>query len=327
MPERRRAAGSWQKRGPPSGGRAAARGRSPAFEGKRRVAPKPGEPFLDWMVLPTVGVLAVVVGYPVVYALVLSGQHFNFLEPDPPRFVGAANYVQLLTDPIFWQALANTAIYTFGSVAVAALLGLALALLVDNYASPRMRVVRALLLTPWAVPFVVTAFLFRYMYLQNGGVINALLLDAGIIRAPIAWLNNAAIALPAVMVANVWAMTPFFFLLLSAALAGIPNEVLESARVDRARGWSMVWHVKLPFLRNGLLVGSLLVVINNFNDFGKIWATTQGGPGYATTTLVVYVYRLAFENFDFGYASAMGAVWFVLLMGFALAYLRTLQTR
>jgi ABC-type sugar transport system permease subunit len=283
--------------------------------------------WLDWMVLPTIGVLAIVVGYPVVYTLVLSAQHYNFLEPEPARFVGAGNYAQLLSDRIFWQALGNTAIYTFGSVLASALLGLVLALLVEAHASPRIRLVRALLLTPWAVPFVVTAFLFRYMYLQNGGVVNALLLDTGIVRSPVAWLNNAAIALPSVMVANVWAMTPFFFLLLSAALAGIPNEVIESARVDRARGFGMIFHIKLPFLRNALLVGSLLMVISNFNDFAKIWATTQGGPGYATTTLVVYVYRLAFENFQFGYASAMGVVWLVLLMLFTVAYLRALRMR
>jgi ABC-type sugar transport system permease subunit len=289
--------------------------------------PPGAEPWLDWMVLPTVGVLAVVVGYPVVYTLVLSAQHYNFLEPEPARFIGAANYAQLVADRIFWQALGNTAIYTFGSVLAAALLGLVLALLVETYASPRMRLVRALLLTPWAVPFVVTAFLFRYMYLQNGGVVNAVLLHAGIVRAPVAWLNNASLALPSVMVANVWTMTPFFFLLLSAALAGIPNEVIESARVDRARGMSMIVGIKLPFLRSALLVGSLLMVISNFNDFAKIWATTQGGPGYATTTLVVYVYRLAFENFQFGYASAMGVVWLLLLMGFAVAYLRALRLR
>jgi ABC-type sugar transport system permease subunit len=283
--------------------------------------------WLDWMVLPTIGVLAIVVGYPVVYTLVLSAQHYNFLEPEPARFVGAGNYAQLLSDRIFWRALGNTAIYTFGSVLASALLGLVLALLVEAHASPRIRLVRALLLTPWAVPFVVTAFLFRYMYLQNGGVVNALLLDTGIVRSPVAWLNNAAIALPSVMVANVWAMTPFFFLLLSAALAGIPNEVIESARVDRARGFGMIFHIKLPFLRNALLVGSLLMVISNFNDFAKIWATTQGGPGYATTTLVVYVYRLAFENFQFGYASAMGVVWLVLLMLFTVAYLRALRMR
>ena len=112
--------------------------------------------------------------------------------------------------------------------------------------------------------------------------------------------------MPAVMLTNIWAMTPFFFLLLSAALAAIPNEVIESARIDRAGTWGMIFRIKLPFLRNALLVASLLMVIANFNDFAKIWAMTQGGPGYSTTTLVIYVYRQAFENFAFGYASALG---------------------
>jgi len=283
------------------------------------------EPWLDSMVLPTLGVLAVVVGYPLVYTAVLSAAQFNLLDAAPAQFVGARNYAKLLSDGIFWVSLRNTAVYTFGSVAVAVFLGLCLALLVETNAGPRLRVVRALLLTPWAVPFVVTAFLFRYMYLQNGGVINAVLLGLGVIDAPVSWLNAASLALPAVMVVNVWAMTPFFFLLLSAALAAIPNEVIESARVDRARGLSMVVRIKLPFLRNALLVSSLLMIISNFNDFAKIWATTQGGPGYATTTLVVYVYRLAFETFDFGYASAIGMVWLLLLLVFALAYLRALR--
>lgn len=278
------------------------------------------------MVLPTVGVLAVVVGYPVVYALVLSTRHYNLVDVEPSTFAGAENYRHLLTDPTFWQALINTAIYTFGSVGVAVLLGLTLALLTENLLGRRFRVVRALLLTPWAVPFVVVAFLFRYMYLENGGVINAVLLDTGLVEHPVPWLNSASWALPSVMVANIWAMTPFFFLLLSAALAGIPPEVLESARVDRARTWSMIVHIKLPFLRNALLISSLLMVIANFNDFAKIWSMTQGGPGYSTTTLVVYVYRLAFQNFELGYASAMGVVWLVLLFGFALLYLRALRT-
>ena len=277
------------------------------------------------MVLPSVGVLAIVVGYPVVYTLLLSTQDYNLLGVTPTRFVGAGNYHKLLDDPTFWTSLANTALYTFGSVAVAAVLGLVLALVTEDVGGRRGRVARALLLTPWAVPFVVVAFLFRYMYLQNGGAINAVLLATGLIRAPISWLNEASLALPAVMVTNIWAMTPFFFLLLAAALAGIPNEVLESARVDRARGLSLVMHVKLPFLRNALLVSSLLMIIANFNDFAKIWAMTQGGPGYSTTTLVVYVYRQAFENFSIGYASAIGVVWLVLLLAFAVAYLRALR--
>lgn len=282
-------------------------------------------PWLDTLVLPATGVLAIVVGYPIVYTLVLSLQDYNLLGTTPEQFVGDANYRKLLDDPTFWQSLGNTAIYTFGSVAIAALAGLVLALLTENLGGRRGRLARALLLTPWAVPFVVVAFLFRYMYLQNGGVINAVLLATGVIDAPISWLNVASLALPAVMVTNIWAMTPFFFLLLAAALAGIPNEVLESARVDRARGWSLVAHIKLPFLRNALLVSSLLMVIANFNDFAKIWAMTQGGPGYSTTTLVIYVYRQAFENFAIGYASAIGVVWLLLLLAFAVVYLRALR--
>lgn len=283
-------------------------------------------PWLDWMVLPTLGVLAIVVGYPIVYTLVLSTESYNLLGFEPSRFVGAGNFHQLATDPTFWLALANTGIYTFGSVAMAVVIGLILALITENLTGWRFRVLRAVLLTPWAVPFVVTAFLFRYMYLENGGVINATLLSTGLIDKPIHWLNSSSLALPSVMAANVWAMTPFFFLVLSAALAAIPNEVLESARVDRARSWSLIFNIKLPFLRNPLLVSSLLMVISNFNDFAKIWAMTQGGPGYSTTTLVVYVYRQAFENFEFGYASAVGVVWLILLFFFALAYLRALRT-
>jgi multiple sugar transport system permease protein len=121
-------------------------------------------------------------------------------------------------------------------------------------------------------------------------------------------------------------MTPFFFLLLSAALAAIPDEVIQSARVDRAPTWSMILHIKLPLIRNTLLISSLLMIIATFNDFAKIWAMTQGGPGYSTTTLVIYVYRLAFESFEFGYASALGVVWLLVLLVFAIAYLRALRT-
>jgi ABC-type sugar transport system permease subunit len=278
------------------------------------------------MVLPTIGVLMLVIGYPVVYTLFLSTQRMNLLDIEPARFIGARNYQRLAADPVFWSSLENTAIYTFGSVVVAALFGLALALLTENLLGWRFRAVRSLLLVPWAVPFVVVAFLFRFMFLQDGGVINAVLLRVGLIAAPVPWLNDSKLALPSIMLTNVWTMTPFFFLLLSAALAAIPNEVIESARVDRARIWSMVFHIKLPFLRNALLISGLLMVIANVNDFAKIWAMTEGGPGYATTTLVVYVYRLAFGDFNFGYASAIGVVWLVLLLIFAAFYLRAIRT-
>jgi ABC-type sugar transport system permease subunit len=277
------------------------------------------------MVVPAVLVLLVVVGYPIVQTFAMSVQNYDLIDVEPPRYVGFRNYGDLISDRIFWQSLKNTLIYSVGSVGIAAILGLMLALLTENVWSAGSRVVGTLLILPWAVPGVVVGFLFRYMYQANGGIINALLLRSGIVSQPVPWLNSASISLAAIMVSCIWVLTPFFYLLLSAALSGIPNEVIESARVDRTGVAAMVYHIKLPFLRNHLLVGTLLMVIGCFNDFGPIWAMTQGGPGYATSTLVVYVYRLAFEQFKFGYASAVGVVWLLLLLGMATTYVRVLR--
>lgn len=298
-------------------------------QGERRVAAKHrrstgGNSWSVWMMLPTAAVLVLVIGYPVVSTFLLSRLKYNFLSSAAPKAIGTLNYVHLIHDPIFWQALLNTGIYTLGSVAIALVIGGALALLTENFIG-RLRIVKAFLLMPWAVPFIVVAFLFRYMFEERGGIVNALLLNLHLVGAPVTWLNSVVRAMPTVMIANIWTQTPFFFLIFSAAVAGIPQEVVESARMDRARGWTMIWHIKVPFMRGAALVSGLLMVISNFNDFAKIWAMTGGGPGYATTTLVIYVYRLAFTAYDFGYSSAVGVVWLVFLVIFAVLYIRVMQ--
>lgn len=279
------------------------------------------------MVVPTLLVLALIIGYPVVSTLILSMNDYNLLDPGPPQFNGAANFSELVADRVFWGALRNTLIYTGSSVVLAAVFGTALALLLENLDGPLSRWVRALVVSPWAVPFVVAAFLFRFMFTQNGGVINAVLLRLGVISSPVPWLNDADLVLPAIIAVNVWTTIPFFFVLASSTLSGIPDSVLESARVDRAGLWAMLFQIKLPFLQNSLIIGILLMIIANFNDFAKVWVMTEGGPGYASTTLVVYVYRLAFERFELGYASAIGLIWLLLLLVFAATYLRLLRSR
>lgn len=276
------------------------------------------------MIVPTLLGLAVVIGYPVVRTFLLSFLKFNFVSSAPPKPLGIGNYTRLLNDPIFWEALKNTAVYTFGSVAIAMLIGGALALLTEDLPDG-LRHIRTALLTPWAVPFIVVAFLFRYMFDQRVGIVNTLLVNLHLLNSHVPWLNSAGRAMPTVMAANIWTQTPFFFLIFTSALAGIPTEVIESAQLDRARGWAMIRFIKLPFMRGGALVAGLLMVIANFNDFAKIWAMTQGGPGYSTTTLVVYVYRLAFTSYRFGYSAAIGVVWLTLLIIFAVLYIRLMQ--
>ncbi|MCB8840477.1 sugar ABC transporter permease [Aurantimonas sp. VKM B-3413] len=276
------------------------------------------------MMLPTIAILALIVGYPVVSTFVLSTRDYNLLDLSPPSFIGLENFGSIWSDRVFWEALTNTLWYTFGTVVVSVLIGGGIALLLENLQGRFAGWIRAFVVAPWAVPFVVTAFLFRLMYMQNGGVVNEVLLEIGLIASPVAWLNDSDLALPSIIVANIWGTAPFFFLLVASALVAIPDSVLESARVDRAGLWSTFWHIKLPFLRNPLVIGSLLMIIMNFNDFAKVWVMTQGGPGYASTTLVVYVYRMAFENFELGYASALGVIWLLLLLVVAAGYIRLL---
>jgi multiple sugar transport system permease protein len=284
-----------------------------------------GARWFDWMTAPALVILAGVVGYPIVDAVIVSFSDKSLVNPTN-AFIGGANYKQLYHDPLFCESLRNTVIYTGMSVAVALLLGLVLALALEQLSGP-WRFIRAVLLTPWAVPVIVVAFLFEFMFTTPGGITNALLEQTGIIHSPVPWLTSPGWAMVAVIIANVWTQAPFFLLIFTAALGGVPAEVTEAARIDRAGTWSMITRIKLPYLRSAAMVGVLLMIIQNFNNFPLIWAMTQGGPAYGTTTLVIYVYELAFTSFKLGYASAIGVVWLVLLIIIASFFIRVLRSR
>lgn len=290
---------------------------------RRRVSPGA---WLDGLVVPAVAVLAFVVAYPTARALLLSGYNDQLLDPEHVHFVGAANYVGLSRDPVFWSAVANTLEFTASSVAIGFLLGLALAVLTERL-PPSLRWVRGTLLTPWAIPVIVVAFLFRYMLDQQVGIITYLLLRLHAIAAAVPWLASVQWAMPAVVLANVWSQTPFYLLMFTAALKGIPEEIRDAARIDGAGGWQEFRHITIAYLQNTMVVSTLIMVINNFNNFPLIWAMTGGGPVYATTTLVVYIFQLAFAQFNIGYAAAVGTIWLAVLLLLAIVYIRALERR
>jgi multiple sugar transport system permease protein len=284
-----------------------------------------GARWFDWMTAPALIILAVVIGYPIVDAVIVSLSNYSLLYPEH-AFVGASNYHVLLHDQVFWQSLRNTLIFTGASVVLAMAIGLALALALERLSGP-WRFIRALLLTPWAVPVIVVAFLFEFMFTNPGGITNALLEDLHIIHSPIPWLTSPGWAMVSVIAANVWTQAPFFLLVFTAALAGVPDTVIEAARIDRAGTWSMITYIKLPYLRTAAAVGAVLMIIQNFNNFPLIYAMTGGGPANATSTLVVYVYELAFTTFKLGYASAIGVIWLAILLVIVSAFIRLLRGR
>jgi multiple sugar transport system permease protein len=273
---------------------------------------------------PAFLIMGYVVAYPLLRTFVLSLFHLELVDPDHQAFVGAGNFLALARDVTFWQSLARTAVFTSISVVVSFVFGLGFALLADGLPA-RAAFGRGLLLVPWVTPAVVVGFLFLYMFDQEVGVVNLLLLQLHVIQHRLAWLSDANLAPAAVIVANVWSQTPFFILMFAAGLTAIPAAQREAIRIDGARGWEEFWHLIVPYLRHIMVIASLIAIINNFNSFTVIWTMTQGGPVYATTTLAVQIYRVAFQQFKFGYGAAMGVVWMLVLLVLSVVYIRTLQ--
>lgn len=274
------------------------------------------------LLAPAALILAVVVFYPLIQALLLSFQNVNLLNLSMRTFVGLGNFKLLIHDTIFWQALLNTVIYVAASVGFGLIFGTALALVL-NEKLPFRAFFRGLALIPWVVPGVVVALLFLYVFNTQAGVLNYVLMKIGLIRQAIDWFGSTQYALFGEIIANVWNQIPFYMLMILAGLQTVPEDQYEAAKIDGASALSRFRFVTLPNIRGVLLIVTSLMVIWNFNSFDTIWATTEGGPVNATTTLSVYVYRTAFNAQNVGYAAAIGAAWLIILLLFSVFYIRS----
>lgn len=279
---------------------------------------------------PALLCLALVLAYPVLYAGFLSFHEVSIrqLRTGELPFAGLANYSRLLHDGVFWLALGNSAIFVAASVALEVVLGLAVALVIDEDRVVLSRVTRLLLLVPWAVPPIVNGLLWSFIFNAQFGYLNRVLHTVGLISAPVNWLGDGRTALAAVIVAYVWRTTPFNILLYHAALQGIPRELHEAAEVDGASAWRRWWAITLPLLRPVIAVSLILRTTFAFMVFDEILAITQGGPGNDTWVAAWYTYRMSFQppfNVGLGAASAYALA---LIVGMAaLLYVRLVYRR
>jgi ABC-type sugar transport system permease subunit len=276
------------------------------------------------LVAPAVIVVVLVAIFPVAWT-VWESLHLHDLRM-PWRgqpFTGLDNYAALLSDPRFWGALLHTAIFTVGSVVPELGLGMGLALVL-NRAGPTRGVVRALVLIPWAIPTVVAALLWRFMFDDRAGIVNALLVDAGVLDHPVTWLAHTGTAWVPVILADVWKTTPFVALLLLAGLQHIDAALYEAARLDGAGAWQRFTHITLPLLKPALLVALIFRTLDAFRVFDTIYVMTGGGPGTATEPIALYTFTSLLQNLRFGFGSALAVVVFLIAFGLALLYIRTL---
>jgi len=237
---------------------------------------------------------------------------------------GLDHFRRLAADRLFLVSLGQTLLYTAAALALEFALGLALALLVNREFRLR-RLVRAVLLIPMLLPPVVVAVLWRLILNPEFGVLNGTLRGWGLETRGLTWVAAENTALLSVILVDVWQWTPFLFLLLLAGLQGLPVEPFEAAVVDGASRWQVFRRLTLPMLRPVIAIAVLLRGMDLLRVFDQIFILTQGGPGFATETVTLYIYRTAFRFHNFGYAAAMSFVLLAATTTVARAFLRLLR--
>jgi multiple sugar transport system permease protein len=254
-------------------------------------------------VSPALILLSLVTVYPVLYVICLSLER-RLLIFNISRFVGLDNYLFLFRDDRFWNALGNTAYFTVMSVALEMALGLSIAVLLNR--SFRLKGgARAAVLVPWAVPTVVSARMWEWMYNTDFGILNY------IFGAKINWLGSPHLALNAAVFMDVWKTTPFVAILLTAGLQVIPADLYRAARIDGAGAWQAFRRITLPLLKPVIIVVLAFRTLDAFRVFDAIYVLTGGGPANSTETLSIYAYKVLFQTLQFGYGSALSLVVFL----------------
>jgi multiple sugar transport system permease protein len=271
-----------------------------------------------WVGLFFVGPAAILlflnIVFPMIYTLRLSvfrGQ----------RFIGAANYFKALGEKEFWEALGHTLSFSVASVVFHLLIGLIIALLLNSVTRGR-GILRILFLIPWMIAPVVTASTWKWILNENYGIINPLLIGLGFLKEPISWLSSLTLALPSVILANIWMRFPYVMIMLFAGLQGIPEELYEAASVDGASSLKKLFFITLPNLKFIIILTTLLDFVYAFRLFDLSNIMTGGGPINASEVVSLYVYRHAFQYIDFNYSSATAMIVFLITSIFSVVYIK-----
>lgn len=254
------------------------------------------------------------------FAFYLTFHEWNIIEPDKP-FIGLDNYRDMLADERFRRSVYNTIYFTGASVPLTMLVGLGIALLLNQPLRGR-GILRAMYFLPVVTPFVVVAIIWKWLYNGDFGLFNYYLLKAHLIDQPLLWLADKNLAMPAVILMSVWGGVGFSMVVYLAGLQAIPEELYDAAKVDGAGAVARLRHVTVPMLRPTTLFLLVMGIIGSFQVFTQIFVMTSGGPVDRTTTMVFYIYEAAFKFYKMGYASTLAYTLFAMLFVFTLLQLR-----
>lgn len=265
------------------------------------------------MLIPAILILALVFFYPIGRAFWLSLFTENLGTQLQPIFSGFANYERMIVDGRFWQTMWNTTVFTVISVVLELLLGLGIALVL-NQAFRGRGFVRTIAIIPWALPTAIMGLAWAWIFNDQYGVVNDFLQRLNLIDTNINWLGEPTLAMMTLIVADVWKTTPFISIILLAGLQSISQDLYEAHSIDGAKPWQSFYQITLPLIMPQILIASLFRFAQAFGIFDLVQVMTGGGPGGATETVSIYIYSTVMRYLDFGYGSALVVVTFLILV-------------
>lgn len=295
---------------------------------RRRAGPEAAEARLAfWLLAPAIIGLIALSLYPVLQTIVWAFQHNRLTEPDNVYFNGLRNFQRLAHDPNFWSAFRFTLLYAVLSVALQFVVGFVFALTAHREFRGR-GLVRAAMLFPWTMPTVITAVAWRFMYQPDAsGLFNGTFAHLGLPHEVVFLGSSGLLAIMSLLFLAVWKVNSFVALVLLAGLQSIPADVYEAASVDGASPWRQFISITLPYLRPTIMVVLVLRTVESLQAFDIIYGLTNGGPGNSTVNLPLFIYDQGLNGAqDFGYSSAASLVLFVIILAFALIYMRALYS-
>ncbi len=290
----------------------------------RRKTPRPKGRLSEYgialvLVLPSLAGFIVFFAIPAIRGLYISFTDWDLLTA--PRPAGLGNYMTLVTDPEFWNALAVTTLYVLWNIPVQTVLAVALALVMN--AASRSSLLRGIIILPWLMPNVVVALLWMWILDPTLGIVNAAVTGLGGRMIP--FLSSTELALPAIAGINVWRYLGYTSLLVFAGLQSIPKEIYEAARIDGANAPRTFFGITLPLLRPVLAFVTVTSVLGSFQVFDTVAVTTNGGPVNATKVFNFMIYQEAFQRFKMGYSASVSMALFLILIGLGIVQMKLMR--
>jgi multiple sugar transport system permease protein len=271
-----------------------------------------------WLILPSFALTMFIIGYPVIdlgWSSFHAVSRFGLLQ----GFSGLANYRELLGDPLFLSSLVRTLVWTGAVVGGTLLISLPVALILNDDFIGR-GLARIIIMLPWSISLTMTAVVWRWALSGRAGLLNATLMDLGVMKEPVEWLAESHMAFAVEILVGILVSIPFTSTILLGGLSSLPRDIYEAARVDGASAWDQFRRLTLPLLRPFINIAIVLNVIYVFNSFPIIWVMTQGDPANSTDILVTWLYKLAFRYGRLDVAGALSLVMFLILLAFTIAY-------